>query len=180
MSNFLVDRRNIILAETENLIYERYNIVCDGTNCFDTGFAPFSSGNINKDFKISIRLSSFTSTGNSNQDAIVACKYEDGALNGLNWPGFTIRKKSNGATTLEVGGNNYWTPTVSSVLNKHLYIWRTSGNYYGQIEGGTQQTLNVRSTTFDHHILIGATQNANGTKMRNSKGNIDYIKIEYM
>lgn len=170
-------RKDVMTAKDSNIIYIARNLVCDGSNFFDTGFAPYSSGNINKDFKITMRLSSITLTGN--QDTVLACKYEDGTLGGQSYPGFVIRRNSTGST-LQVGGYNYWTPQAASLVDTNLYLWRASGSYYAQLEGGSVTTLSVRSTTFDHTILIGATRNASDSKMRYGYMDVDYIRIEYL
>lgn len=103
MDSFL--RRRAIIAATidPNLLYKATNIVCTGSNFFDTGFAPFSEENINKDFKITFKVSSFT-TGNA-QAVILGCKYE-GTLNSLSYPGIYVRRQNSNAK-FEIGGYNY-------------------------------------------------------------------------
>lgn len=162
-------------ASDPKIIYLAHNLVCDGTNLFDTGFAPYSHENINKDFKITIRMGRITYT--TNQAVLLGCKYE-GTLDGQQYPGIYFRVQNN--TTVEIGGYNYYKPRISAVLGKNLYIWRRSGAYYALLDGMTRQTLSVRSTEFDQHIILGAGQQPDGTYFRNSNCAIDYVRIEYI
>lgn len=173
--SLLESRRNVMAATDPRTIYLARDLVCDGATFYDTGFAPFSSENIDKDFKITIRLSSFTA--NVVQGVILGCKYE-GTLGGQSYPGIYIRRQNSNAN-IEFGGYNYPYYAITTLLNKNLYIWRTSGSYYGQLEGDAVKTLSVRSTTFNQNIVIGAGVQTNGTKFRYSTCVIDYIRIEW-
>lgn len=168
-------RSDVMQAKDPKILYIAKNLVCDGSNFFDTGFAPFSTDNASTDFKITIRLSSYTPK--ENNDVVLGCKYE-GTLSGQQWPGFYIRRSGTSSTQFDIGGYNYYKPTIASMLNKNLYIWRTSGNWYAQIEGDTQRSLSVRAATFDQNIVIGAGVQTDGTKFRYSKCTIDYVRIE--
>lgn len=170
-------RRQAMTANDEKLIYRARNLVCNGSNFFDTGFAPFTSDNINKDFKITIRLSSIIQ--DNQQNVILGCKYE-GTLNGLSYPGFYMRIERNSQTKIEIGGYNYYTPNISDLLSKNIFFWRKNGVYKCYIDGLTEQTLSVRSTQFDQNIVIGAGVQTNGTKFRYSNCTIDYIRIEQL
>lgn len=170
-------RRDAMYANDEKLIYRARNLVCRGDNFYDTGFAPFSSENINKDFKIIVRMSSFS--GNYGmQNVVLGCKYE-GTLNGLSWPGFYWRLNSQ-ATSMELGGYNYYTFSVASALGKNLFFWRKNGIYKCHFEGDAERTLSVRSTVFNQPIIIGAGMQTNGTKFRYATCAIDYVCIEYL
>lgn len=84
-------RSNVMRSKDPKILYQARNLACTGSNVFDTGFAPFSAENINKDFRITIRISSFTKTsGSNNQDVVLGCKYE-GTKNGQQYPGIYIR-----------------------------------------------------------------------------------------
>lgn len=171
-------RRQAMDSNDEKIIYLARNLICDGKTAYDTGFKPFSSQDINTDFKISIRVSSFTpTTGSTNQDVILGCKYE-GTLNGMQWPGLYFRNTS--STTFDVGGYNYYKPKKTDIIGNTLYLWRTSGKYYAKINNGTTTTLNVRSTQFDQPLIIGAGLQTNGTYFRYSTCVIDYVRIEYL
>lgn len=173
-------RSTVMKAKDPHIVYQARNLSCTGGNVFDTGFAPFSAENIEKDFKITLRITSFTKTaGSGNQDVVLGCKYE-GTKNGQSYPGIYIRLYNNNTTLFDVGGYNYWRPKVDDVLGKNLYIWRESGTYYGQIDGDTKRTLSVRVANFDQNIILGAGQKTNGTYFRYSKGVIDYVRIEYL
>lgn len=164
-------------SNDENLIYLARNLVCTGSNYFDTGFAPFYGDTANSNFKITIRIKSAGT--NANQSVVIGCKYED-TLNGQQWPGFIFRFQTTKGT-FDVGGYNYWTPTITSVIGKNIYLWRTGGNWYGQIEGeATIQTLAVRVASFNQNIIIGAGEQTNHTKFRYSNCVIDYVRIEYI
>lgn len=168
-------RSQVMRATDANTIYLARNLVMDGTNWYDTGFAPFSTDGASIDFKITIRLSSYTY--NVAQAVILGCKYE-GTISGKQWPGIYIR--ANGTNKFDVGGYSYYQPTVADVLNKNFYIWRKGGKWYAQIEGDTQRSLSVRTATFNQNIVLGAGVQTNGTKFRYSKCVIDYIRIEYI
>lgn len=168
-------RRQVMMATDPKVIYLARNLVCTGLNFFDTGFAPFTEENMNKDFKITIRLSSYTPYGS--QSVILGCKYE-GIIGGQQWPGIYVRQKNN--TTFEVGGYNYQNYTISNLLNKNLYIWRKAGQYYSQVDGEAVKTLSVRKAVFNQNIVLGAGVQTNGTKFRYSKCTIDYIRIEWL
>jgi hypothetical protein len=165
-------RSNVMQAKDPKILYIGHNLECTGSNFFDTGFAPFST-DANTDFKITLRMSSFTP--DVAQAVILGCKYE-GTLSGQQWPGIYVRV--NGTTKLDVGGYSYYQPTIASVLNKNMYIWRTGGKWYAQIEGETQHSLSVRVATFNQNIVIGAGVQTNGTKFRYAKCTIDYVRIE--
>lgn len=167
-------RTQVMQAADEKLIYIGRNLLCNGNNFFDTGFAPFSNENINKDFKITIRLKAFTPS--ENQAVILGAKYE-GTIGGQQWPGIYFRQQNTGST-LEIGGSSYIRNNASVLLNKNIYIWRKSNTFYMQIDGGTSSTFQVRSTQFNQSIVIGAGVQTNGTKFRYSKCTIDYIRIE--
>ena len=177
----LTIRREIISAPDPNLLYERWNLVCTGVNYFDTGFAPMSSENINKDFKISIKISSFDTVSESGgQETLFSCKYE-GTLNKLSYPGFLIRRYNSGKTQFDVGGYSYWRPLIANMLDKYIYFWRISGSYYSQIQDdATVHTLNVRSTTFNQNLILGAAEKTDGTKFRFGACNIDHVRVEYI
>ena len=168
-------RRQVMMATDPKVIYLARNLVCTGSNFFDTGFAPFTEENMNKDFKITIRLSSYTPYGS--QSVILGCKYE-GTISGQQWPGIYVRQKNN--TTFEVGGYNYQNYTISNLLNKNLYIWRKDGKYYSQVDGEAVKTLSVREAVFNQNIVLGAGVQTNGTKFRYSKCTIDYIRVEQL
>lgn len=167
-------RSEVMRANDSNILYIARNLVCTGSNVFDTGFAPFSSANIDKNFKITIRMASVGTV--TAQEVFLGCKYE-GTLNGLSYPGIYFRRNGS-KQSADIGGYNYYQPAISTLLGKNLYIWRKSGNWYAQIEGQTQRTLSVRSTTFDQNIVIGAGVQTNGTYFRYSHCNIDYVRIE--
>lgn len=169
-------RRKAMYAEDDNLIYLARNLVCTGSNFFDTGFAAFSSANINTNFKITIRLSSFTPDPNVTQAVILGCKYE-GTKDGLQWPGIYIRRNG---TKFDIGGYNYYQPVIANTLNNNIQIWRKNGSFKCLIDGMEQKNLSVRSTTFDQNIVLGAGVQTDGTKFRYSKCTIDYIRIEYI
>ncbi len=118
MDDFL--RRRALIAATidPNLLYKATNIICTGTNFFDTGFAPFSTENINKDFKITLKVSSFT-PGNA-QAVLLGCKYE-GTLDGLSWPGIYIRRQ-NSNSVFEIGGYNYTTVKLADFIGYEICI----------------------------------------------------------
>lgn len=168
-------RSKVMRAKDENILYVGRNLVCAGNNIFDTGFAPFSSDNINKDFKITIRIKQVTSPKNNN--VVLGCKYE-GTTGGQQYPGIYLRYYN--TTTFDIGGYNYYRPTIASVVGNNLYIWRESGTYYAQIDGGSRTTLSVRVATFNQNIVIGAGIQTNGTPFRYSKCVIDYVRIEYI
>lgn len=171
-------RRDAMHANDEKLIYRARNLVCRGNNFYDTGFAPFSSENINKDFKITVRMSSFSGDYGM-QNVVLGCKYE-GTLNGLSWPGFYWRLNAQ-ANSMELGGYNYYTFSVNSALGNNLFIWRKNSIYKCDfLVGASEQTLSVRSTIFDQPILIGAAMKPDGSKFRHSRCTIDYICIEYL
>lgn len=168
-------RRQVMAAKDENIIYMARDLKCTGNNAFDTGFAPYATGNANKDFKITIRVKSITSPASNL--VILGCKYE-GTLEGQQWPGFYFRL--NKTTKIQIGGYNYYNPTISSILGKNVYIWRKGSNYYAQIDGQTQTSLSVRVATFDQNIVIGAGVQTDGTYFRYANCNIDYVRIEYI
>lgn len=167
-------RSDVMRAEDENTLFLGKNLVFDGTNFVDTGFAPFSSENANVDFMISIRLSSFTN--DVAQAVILGCKYE-GTLNGQSYPGIYIRRR-NSDNNLEFGGYNYAYLSTNNLLNQNLYIWRKSGSWKYKIGDGSTGNLSVRVATFNQNIVLGAGVQTNGTKFRYSKCKIDYIRIE--
>lgn len=169
-------RSKVMNYEDDKLIYLGRGLKCTGSNFYDTGFAPFSADNINKDFKITIRLSSFTKA--EAQAVVLGCKYE-GTIGGQQWPGIYIRRKQS-TDSLEFGGYNYPYYTIASMLNTNFYIWRQSSTYYGQLEGNNVQTLPVRVASFDQNIVIGAGVQTNGTKFRYSICDIDYVRIEWL
>ena len=163
-----------------NLIFEAKNIILTGSNYIDTGFQAFSSENINRDFKITIRASELTYTVST--CVIIGCKYE-GSVNGVSYPGFYYRFNGSNSASVQVStaGNRSTNYNLSTVLNKNMYIWRTNTTtLHSMLEDGTDQTLTINSTTFDRNLLIGAGMQGNGTLFRYVKGTIDYIKIEYI
>ena len=170
-------RSDVMQAKDSNIIYLARNLVCTGSNYFDTGFAPFYGDTANSNFKITIRIGSAGT--NANQSVVIGCKYE-ATLSGQQWPGFIVRFKTS-TNTFDIGGYNYWAPKTSSIIGKNLYIWRTGGKWYGQVEGEeTIHTLAVRVAPFDQNIVIGAGEQTNHTKFRYSICNIDYVRIEYI
>ena len=170
-------RHQVMTATDENTIYLARNLVCDGATFYDTGFAPFYGDNKNTDFKITLRLSSFTK--NATQDVVLGCKYE-GTLSGQSYPGLYVRLNNSNTNTFHIGGYNYYTPTIASLLNKNIQIWRKSGTWKALIDGLTEQTLSIRVAEFNQNIVIGAGVQTNGNKFRYSICNIDYIRIEYI
>lgn len=170
-------RRRVALARDEKIIYFAKNLVCNGTNFFDTGFAPYTAENKNKDFKITMRLSSFDST-TENQGVVLGCKYE-GTISGQQWPGLYFRRYQT-STSFDIGGSSYYRPTFAQAIGKDIRIWRKNGVYKCLIEGLTEQTLAVRVAEFNQNIVIGAGVQTNGTKFRFAKCVIDYIRIEYI
>lgn len=171
-------RRDVMVATDPNVLYLARNLVCDGTNWFDTGFAPFSTENANTDFMITIRFSTFeTVAGSGNQESLFTCKYE-GTLSGQQWPGFLARKNNVGGT-MQIGGYSYWQPNVRTLMNHNLYFWRKSGKFYAKSDSdGITHTLSVRVATFNQNIILGAAEQTNGTKFRYGKTNIDYVRLE--
>lgn len=171
-------RSNVMRSKDPKILYQARNLACTGNNVFDTGFAPFSAENISKDFRITIRISSFTKTSDSNNlDVILGCKYE-GTKDGQQYPGVYIRLYNSNQNQFQIGGYNYWQPNITDVLGNILYIWRKDGVFYGQLEGGTRNTLSVRSTQFDQNIILGAGEQTNGTNFRYSTCTIDFIRVE--
>ena len=170
-------RSKVMTAKDPRIVYLARNLVCDGATTFDTGFAPFSADNIDKDFKITIRLKTFDTT-TASQGVVLGCKYE-GTLNGQSYPGIYFRRY-NATGQFDIGGYNYWRPQINTVVGNNFYIWRESGSWYAQIDGQTRTSLSVRSTTFNQNIVIGAGVQTNGTYFRYSKGVIDYVRIEYL
>lgn len=168
-------RRNVMGASDPNIIYLAHNLVCDGDDVYDTGFAPFSHDNASVDFKITLRLRSATYT--TAQAVVMGCKYE-GTLSGQQYPGIYIRFQN--ASYFEIGGYNYYKPTINSVVGKNLYIWRRSGTFYAQLEGSAQQTLSVRVAEFNQNIIFGAGQQTGGTYFRYSNCVIEYVRLEYI
>ena len=167
------------------LIYEKKNLVCDGIAVFyDTGFYPFYGEDANRDFKITMKISSITYNGQG-QAVVLGCKYE-GTLSGQQWPGFYVRLNSwNKAANeqdgkLQIGGANYYQPLVSILYNKEIVIWRQAGSWYCQIEGQSQTSLTVRVASFNQPIVIGAGVQTNGSKFRFCQCNLDYVRIEYL
>lgn len=170
-------RRDAMCADDEKLIYRARNLVCDGHSFYDTGFAPFSSENINKDFKITVRMSSCTGVYGM-QNVVLGCKYE-GTLDGMSWPGFYWRVHV-GGINMELGGYNYYVFSIDYALGKNLFFWRKNGIYKCHFEGDAERTLSVRSTVFNQPIIIGAGMQTDGTKFRYSTCAIDYVCIEYL
>lgn len=168
-------RSDVMNAEDTNTIYVARNLVCNGATAYDTGFKPFYGDDASADFKITIRIGSTGS--NAANNVIVGCKYE-ATISGQQWPGFYIRYTTNNA--LQIGGYDYWTPTVASAVERNLYVWRTDGNWYAQIDDETVQTLSVRTAEFNQPIVIGAGVQTDGTYFRYGKCVIDYIRIEYI
>ena len=175
-------RKDVMTAKDSNIIYVARNLVCDGTNWFDTGFAPFSTDNANVDFMLTIRFNTFeTVSGSGGQESLFTCKYE-GTLSGQQWPGFLIRRKSGGGGLyFDIGGYSYWQPTIAALKDSNLYFWRKSGTFYAKSDSdGVTHTLSVRLATFDQNIIIGAAEQTNGTKFRYGKSNINYVRLEYI
>lgn len=166
-------RRQAMRAKDPKILFIGKDLICDGATFYDTGFAPFSTADANTDFKITIRLKSYTY--DVAQAVVLGCKYE-GTLSGQQWPGIYIR--ANGSNKFDVGGYSYYQPTVASLLNKNFYIWRKDGKWYAQIAGSTQKSLSVRVATFNQNIVLGAGVQTNGTKFRYSNCVIDYVRIE--
>ena len=173
----LLERRRIILPNSENLLYDRSNLVCDGSNYFDTGFAPFSATNYNRDFKIVIKFAEIP-TQSTAQAVYLGCKYE-GTLNGQSYPGFYIRRTTS-TTNVDIGGYSYYTPSAASLVNKDIIFWRRNHTYYVKVGSATPVQLNVRETQFDQNIVIGAGVQTNGTKFRYGICTFDYFRIEYI
>lgn len=170
-------RSDVMQAKDSNIIYLARNLVCTGSNFFDTGFAPFYGDTANSNFKITIRIGSAGT--NANQSVVIGCKYE-ATLSGQQWPGFIFRFQTTKGK-FDVGGYNYWTPTITSVIGKNICLWRTGGKWYGELEGeGTVHPLSVRLATFNQNIVIGAGEQPDHTKFRYSTCNIDYVRIEYI
>lgn len=167
-------RRQAMYANDDKLIYLARNLVCTGSNFFDTGFAPFSSANGSVNFKITLRLSSFTL--DVAQAVVLGCKYE-GTLEGKQWPGIYIRRNN---TKFDIGGYSYYQPVIKDTLNKNIQIWRKNGVYKCHIDGMAEKTLSVRVATFNQNIVLGAGVQTDDTKFRYSKCTIDYIRIEYI
>lgn len=171
-------RSSVMRAKDPQIVYQARNISCAGGNVFDTGFAPFSADNLSKDFRITLRITSFTKTsGSNNQDVVLGCKYE-GTKNGLSYPGIYIRLYNSNTNQFDIGGYNYWHPNIADLLGKNLYIWRKNGTFYGQIEGNARQTLSVRSTEFDQNIILGAGEQTSGTYFRPSTCEIEFVRLE--
>lgn len=166
-------RRQAMRAKDPKILFIGKDLVCDGATFYDTGFAPFSTDYASTDFKITIRLKSYTYA--VAQAVVLGCKYE-GTLSGQQWPGIYIR--ANGSNKFDVGGYSYYQPTVADLLNKNFYIWRKGGKWYAQIAGSTQRSLSVRTATFNQNIVLGAGVQTNGTKFRYSNCVIDYVRIE--
>ena len=174
-------RSDVMRATDSRTIFLARNLVCDGTNYFDTGFAPFSTANASTDFKLTIRFNNFVKiSASGNQDSIFTCKYE-GTLSGQQYPGFLLRNRSTGGgTAFEIGGYNYYYAAHANWLSKNVYFWRQSGTFYSQIEGAAVQTLSVRVATFNQNIIIGAAEKTDSTKMRYGKFDLEYFRLEYL
>ena len=170
-------RSNVMRAKDEKIIYIARNLVCDGATAYDTGFKPFYGDDASKDFKITVRLGSYTRL--DKQDVVMGCKYE-GTTGGQQYPGFYWRQKNNNYSIFEIGGFNYWTPTITSILGHKLCIWRAGGAWKAQIDNGAIQNLSVRVASFNQSIVIGAGVQTSGTYFRYSNCVIDYIRIEYL
>ena len=167
-------RGRAMRSEDDKLLYLGKHLVCDGVETFyDTGFAPFSSENANKDFMITIRLGSFTDT--INQAVVLGCKYE-GTISGQQWPGIYIRRSS--TTQFEMGGYSYAKVNIKDVLNKNIYIWRKSGKWQYKVGTGSTGNLNVRVATFNQNIVLGAGVQTDSSKFRYANCVIDYVRIE--
>lgn len=113
-------RRRVALARDEKIIYFAKNLICDGTNFFDTGFAPYTAENKNKDFKITMRLSSFD-TSSPKQSVVLGCKYE-GTVSGQQWPGIYFRRYVNDPNKFEIGGSSYYRLTFDQTIGKDIRI----------------------------------------------------------
>lgn len=180
----ILRRREMMVQQSSdpNLIFEARNIVLTGSNFVDTGFNAFSAENINKDFKITIRMSEMIWVNGS--ATIIGNKYE-GSIGGKSYPGFYFRYM-NGAS----GTNKCQVSTSSSVgyninnadvVNKNLYIWREgTDKLYSYYDGISTKTMNLNSAVFNQNMMIGCAIQANGVKFRYAKGTIEYIRIEYI
>lgn len=168
-------RSDVMRATDAKTAYVARSLVCDGATAFDTGFKPFYGDDASANFKITLRIKSMGS--NANQAVVLGCKYE-GTTGGQQWPGIYIRVSGN---NFEIGGYNYWKPTIASIVGKNLYIWRTGGKWYAQIDSETSShSLSVRVATFNQPLVLGAGVQTNGTYFRYCKCNIDYVRIEYI
>lgn len=169
----IVRRRELIAGDKP--LYFATNIICTGSNFFDTGFAPFSADNINRDFKISFRIRSFTP--GTAQAVLLGCKYE-GTLSGLSYPGIYVRRR-NSYSQFEIGGYNYWTLNYADVIGHEVSMIRQNGGWTATIDG-TMQALSVRSTVFNQNIVLGAGVQTNSNKFRYAICTFDYVRIEYI
>ena len=166
------------VKNNDDVVYKAYNLVCDGSTYYDTGVNLFSAENIDKDFKITMKVSYFTPTeGSASQDVILGNKYE-GSIGGASYPGIYFRLNSTNNYQFQIGGYNYYVVSTGSVIGKELCIWREDGTYYAQIEGDVRKTLSVREAVFDQNLTIGAGIQTDGTYFRYSTCTFDYIIVE--
>lgn len=176
MSNTLSARRNALIGGKDPyIIYEKYNLSTDGTNFIDTGFAPFSEENANKDFMITVNFKSITYI--ENQGVFLGCMKEASP-----YPGFVCRFSGGSQTNFQIcgsdGGKTY-SSFADNYLNTNLYLIRKDGIFSVQMDGDTKPTtIKTVFDTFDQNLLIGCGEQTSGTKFRYSGCEINYIKIE--
>lgn len=169
----LVIRRNTLLAGINNkkLIYEGKNLVFDGTNFIDTGFAPYSEENIDKDFQIifSLHNAVFTSMGT--------------IINALRevtpYPGFCFRFPRN-YDYVEITGTE--DKEVTSKYNDKKFIIRRRNGIISLIFEDKEPFIPslATRTIFDNHLILGCSEHNGNEKWRFFKGTIGYIRIEYI
>lgn len=156
----------------ESISYElAEETVFNGTDTFiDTGISLLSDNNIDKDWTM---LVDFTSNSVENMKTIMHCMLEYDPFPGLNLD-------FNNNTLRAVVPNNYNVSLSSSDTNRHKVIITKSANTFTvynesmeQIGTNTPDTV----TTINQTLLLGAYQDASGTKGRFFNGTIHKFKL---
>lgn len=156
--------------QQENIAYEAYNIVTDGTNYIDTGVKLFSAENINRDFEVSL-IGIYGPTSipiPSGSETFICAKHN------TNGTGFLIRFRTS-SPAAQYAGTMLLAPE-----NKTTIIFRRINGVI-TFEGPFLNPNNkITNGIHDLPLAIGCALQDNGTPYRYYAGSVDHIIIKWL
>ncbi len=176
-ANITIYGKKKVIEEDENApiqMFERYNLVLDGNNLYDTGICLYSSDNIERDFEIKFKIKTLNRT------------IKDGTIiNSMKevspWPGFAFRFNGNNNNQLDIRSvRTSLNPFINkdSVVGTEMMIYRKNKALYYKI--GDEDPVNIRYSPVIHDIPVtlgGGYAEDGTTPQRKTPVTFEYIKI---
>ncbi|MBQ9266885.1 MAG: hypothetical protein IJ217_01145 [Clostridia bacterium] len=157
--------------------FERYNLVCDKTHNFNSEICLYSEENINRDFKITLKIKSLERL--ESNSTIVNSMFENQAAT---WPGFVFRYDGNN-NVLDIRSVRTSLKSkirVDDIIDKEFIISREDGHLYYQIgSDGNKVEVPYNPVIHNTPVTFGCSLKDDlTTPQRPCNVVFEYVKIE--